>query len=160
MPRSNNETHNSEDEAVDIFSAESQANKPFLGVLINGLFGPNDCHFAVFAQVLLDVHRIMRAGLSCSEDFLDGQGALLTQKLSDYADPLQANEGQDMHSTCTVSLPFSIKQDFEDDVFQLDGRESTVLSLLRLEAFERIFSSLQKHRKVWNIQSDDATAAS
>ncbi len=59
----------------------------------------------------------MRALMSFSEELTDGQGPLLAQGLRDYTDPLQAKEGEDVCSTCSINLPFPVKPDFKEDVF-------------------------------------------
>lgn len=93
----------------------------------------SDCILLTFAwpRVLIDADSIMRALISFTSDFRDGRGPILALGLRDFIDPLQAREGENVYSTCTIQLSFLVKPDIKEDVIQFEGEETSILYVKR-----------------------------
>jgi len=106
----------------------------------------------IWPKVIANAGKLMDAILSFCPEMGAGRGTLLAQGLSDFCEPLQNQEGDDIRSTCRITLPFPVKPDFQQDVMRFDDN-STALYLLRFSAFDRKFAIPKQQFTIWSIQN-------
>lgn len=102
----------------------------------------------------------MRALSLFSTELRDCLGALLAQVIRVLTDPFQSKEEEDVFSTCTIHLPFSVKPDFQEDFCNLMVSSLLLYIFCDFYAFERNFSMLKKHLVVRKIMKEYMRAAS
>ena len=105
-------------------------------------------------SVLFVAEKIIRDVWWFCSEIDGGQGPLLAQRLTDFSDPLQTGEGQNIYSKCVIKSTFPKKPDFSKDVLKFDGEDSTTLYMHRFKAFGQNFTVHKERFIVRTIKSD------